>query len=321
MAAAMFPMKVGKAVADDKPVQQPAAVEAGLITKVAFRFMFSGPSNSGKTNLARWLLDNYYVANGGGSFFERIYLFSPTGKLDPVWKDLDNLRPGDRITKLGKAETKKLQTIFDRGTRRTKTMGKSEAPHELVIFDDAIASVKFLNSPEFLGMFVAGRHGNISCMVMTQSYIKIPRSVRMQITALAMFPSRTTEIERLYTEHGPICMNKNEFIGMVQYAIRKTPEEQYPFFYLDTLQPEASRFRRNLEEVLVPDNAPQSEQAAGAGAAARPHCPTSDAQSSRGGSRAGQGPEDSEEPWSRLQTFGAFQADPMAATRAAWGRR
>ena len=247
-----YPLVVKKAVEDDAKLKQPEACDLEIVPKVAFRFMFSGPSNSGKTNLARWVLDKYYIKSPGQSFVERIFLFSPTAKLDPVWKDLDAVRPGDRITELANGGKERLAEIFESGLRRTKAMGKENAPHQLVIFDDAIADVKFLNSEAFLKVFVAGRHGNISCMCMTQSYIKIPRSVRMQITALAMFPSRVTEIERLCDEHGPVNMSKNDFISMVKYAITKTETEKYPFFFLDTGQPEEKRFRRCLNEMLIP---------------------------------------------------------------------
>ena len=247
-----YPLVVSKAVKGDPKIAQPEACELEIVPKVAFRWMFSGPSNSGKTNLARWVLDKYYIKAPGKTFFDRIYLFSPTGKLDPVWKDLDGCRPSDHITELTAEGKERLHDVFDAGLRRTKAMGKDKAPHELVIFDDAIADVKFLNSADFLKVFVAGRHGNISCMVMTQSYVKVPRSVRMQITALAMFPSRITEIERLCDEHGPVDMSKNDFIAMVKYAISKTDTEKYPFFYLDTALTEEKRFRRGLGEVLVP---------------------------------------------------------------------
>ena len=247
-----YPLIVTKAVKGDPHIKQPEAAEMEIVPKLAFRFMFSGPSNSGKTNLARWMLDKYYIKAPNKTFFDRIYLFSPTGKLDPVWKDLEGLRPGDRITELDNGGKARLEEIFENALRRTKAMGKDHAPHELVIFDDAIADTRFLNAPYFLKCFVAGRHGNVSCMVMTQSYMKVPRSVRMQITALAMFPSRVTEIKRLWEEHGPIHMPKNDFIDMVKYAIAKTEQEKFPFFFLDTMVPEEKRFRRCLNEVLVP---------------------------------------------------------------------
>lgn len=258
-----YPLTIGKAVKGDPVIAQPEASELGLVPKVAFRFMVSGPSNSGKTNLCRYMLDKYYVKAPGQSFFDRIYLFSPTAKLDPVWKDLEGLRPSDRITELDASGTARLSEVFDNGLRRTKAMGKDRAPHELIIFDDAIASTKFLNSEYFLKVFVAGRHGNLSCMVLTQSYIKVPRSVRMQVTGLFMFPSRVTEIIRLAEEHGPISMSTSDFIEMVKYAITKTETEKYPFFMIDTNQPEESRFRRCLNEVLIPTSSSASSSSNG----------------------------------------------------------
>jgi len=100
-----YPLQVSKAVEGDPHIDQPEASRMGLVPEVAFRWMFSGPSNSGKTNLARWVLDKYYIKGPGQSFFDRIYLFSPTGKLDPVWKDLDAVRPYHGAEPHGKRST------------------------------------------------------------------------------------------------------------------------------------------------------------------------------------------------------------------------
>ena len=40
---------------------------------------------------------------------------------------------------------------------------------------------------------------------------------------------------------------------MVKYAIAKTDDEKCPFFFLDTALPEERRFRRGLNEQLVPN--------------------------------------------------------------------
>ena len=246
-----FPLTVGKAVKDDQKVRQPKAAEIGLVPELAFRWMFTGPSNSGKTNLARFVLDKYY-SNNGRSVFDKIYLFSPTAKLDPVWKDLAGLRDADRVTELANGGKEKLHEIFEKAKRRTKALGKDKAPHELVILDDAIANIKFMNSPDTMNLYIAGRHGNLSNMILTQSYAKVPRTYRMQMTALSMFPSRVTEIERLWDEHGPISMKKRDFIDMVKFATQKTESEKYPFFFVDTTKPEETRYRKNLNVFLSP---------------------------------------------------------------------
>lgn len=240
-------LKVGLAKPGEVSVKQPPDAKSGIVPKVPFRMMYSGPSGSGKTNLARWMLDKHYSKNGK-SFFSRIHMFSPTAKLDHIWKDLPGLKDADRHTELNPAV---LHKIFEDNIKRVERMGRNRAPHELVIIDDAIADTKFMNSKDFLRLFIAGRHGNTSSEVLTQSYIKVPRSVRLQITALAMFPSLITEIERLYTEHGPPQMNKQQFIDMVQTATQTSKDDKHPFFFADIQAPLQDRFRRGLGQVFT----------------------------------------------------------------------
>jgi len=169
------PYKVTKAQPDEPEIEQPPL--AGLCPKVHFRLILSGPSKSGKTNLARWLLDNCYTMKKNKSFFDRIYLMSPTAKIDFVWHDLAGLKPSDRIVQPTPAT---LQRIFNKQKSaigggggfgkhgRALARRKKKADKILIIFDDAIAESKLMNSPEFLKVFVAGRHYNISSMVMSQ---------------------------------------------------------------------------------------------------------------------------------------------------------
>jgi hypothetical protein len=237
---------IGKAVKEEGEMAQPADAKSGIVPKVAMRWLFSGPSNSGKTNQARWVMDQHYNKKGGGSFFKRIHLFSPTADVDPVWKNLAGLAQQDRHTVLG--DGSRLMEIFEKGIRQCKAVGKINCPPQLVIIDDAITDTKFLASPGFLKLFVAGRHANISVFAMTQSYVKLPRSVRLQATAISFFPSRPTEIERLYDEHGPVSMNKKQFMGMVMDAIAPTAADKFPFFFIDVNAPLACRYRKGLGE-------------------------------------------------------------------------
>jgi hypothetical protein len=245
-----FPLHVGKASKKDPKIKQPEASELGIVPKVAFRFMFTGPSNSGKSNTGRWILDKYYT-KGGKSFFSRVYIFSPTAKIDPTWDGVAGVRSSDKITTGGVKAGKQLEEILERNKKRCKVMGRDKAPHELIIVDDSISDLKFMNSEGMTTTAIAGRHANQSLMFMTQSYNKIPRTVRLQMNALCMFPSKVSEIERLHEEHGPMGLNKKQFVRMVQFATQKSEDNKWPFFFMDTDKPEEERHRRNLDTVLV----------------------------------------------------------------------
>jgi hypothetical protein len=215
-------------------------------------------------------LDKYYrdKRNPKKSFFDRIYLLSPTAHLDWTWVDLDGLKPKDRVTKpspgtLVKILNDQIKKITGKNPNASKRLtdselrklakGKQNAPKVLVIMDDAIAESTLIHSPEFMKLFIQGRHYGISIMFMTQGYKQIPRSARIQATNIAMFPSRASEIERLYEDIGPKEMSKRDFTEMVQFAVTPTEDEEFPFLYVDVFAPIDKRFRRNLtEQIIIP---------------------------------------------------------------------
>jgi len=72
---------VGKAHEDEPELKQPE--HAGIVPMVHFRWILSGPSRSGKTNLARYTYDKFYTTGAGSkSWFDTVYLLSPTAKID-----------------------------------------------------------------------------------------------------------------------------------------------------------------------------------------------------------------------------------------------
>jgi hypothetical protein len=239
------PMHIGKAMPDEELEAQGKASQLGIVPKISFRWIFSGPSSSGKSNAARWILDRYYK-----KVFDRIILLSPTAEIDPVWKDLKGLAKKDRITRMS---MRPIRSLLKKQEADVLKHGKRKCKKVLVIYDDTIGDRGVINDPKFLVSFIRGRHFCVSCFVMTQSYTKIPRAVRLQATALSVFPSFRSEIERLYEEHGPYQLDKKEWFEMVQKAMQKTPDEQFPFFFVDSTKPVEDRYRRCLYQCIEID--------------------------------------------------------------------
>jgi hypothetical protein len=239
------PLHIGKAMPDEEEEAQGPASTIGIVPKISFRWIFSGPSSSGKSNAARWLLDKFY-----SKVFDRVILLSPTAEIDPVWQKLKILKKKDRITKMSMSPIKRLLREQEAEVKR---VGKKKAKKVLVIYDDTIGDKSVINDPKFLVSFIRGRHFCVSCFVMTQSYTKIPRAVRLQATALSVFPSFRSEIERLYEEHGPYQLSKKEWFELVQSAMQKTDDEPFPFFFIDSTKPVEDRYRRCLYTCLTID--------------------------------------------------------------------
>lgn len=242
-------LKIGKAVPDGPEWPQPAYAEKGVVPKVCFRWILSGPSKSGKTNLARFAIDKFY-SDGGKPFFDRMILMSPTAKIDWTWGKLKGLKDKDRITDCTEDFLLKLFAEQKAKFGRHPEKGRKRKNLVLLIMDDAVCESKLIHTKGFLKVFIAGRHYGISTMAMTQSYVLIPRSARIQATHVSLFPSRVSEIQRLYAEHGPRQLTKRQFVDMVQTAT--TPEEgdEFPFLYVDCFKPAKERFRRNFNEAF-----------------------------------------------------------------------
>ena len=84
---------------------------------------------------------------------------------------------------------------------------------------------------------------------------------------MALFPSKQTEIDRVYKEHGKssllfflrvldlVCVgpkeiSKKDFFEMVSYAITPSDDSPFPFLYIDVFAKPDDRFRRNYTERL-----------------------------------------------------------------------
>lgn len=253
---------VGKAMEDEPEMKQPE--HAGIIPKLPFRMGLIGPSKSGKTNLGRWLLDKFYMdpKNPKKSFFKKIHLLSPTAHIDYTWTDLPGLDKKDRhanptgetIQKiLNDAKKKILGSLSDSLPQMSKKelkRRKEKADQFLVIADDAIAESSLINSSEFLKMFYQIRHYGGNIMVMAQSYKKLPRAARLQLSHLGIFQPMLSEIEKIGEDHGTKALNKKEWIQHVQEITKTSPGEpggDYPFMYIESFAPLDRRYRRNLD--------------------------------------------------------------------------
>ena len=264
---------VTKAMPDEPEIEQPEG--AGIIPKVPFRWIMSGPSKSGKTNLARYALDNLYCKPDGRPFFDEIHLLSPTATIDYNWSKLKGLKDehrhdqptADTLNKiLNDAKREIAGTTSDRvPTMPQKTLfkKKEKAKKRLIIIDDSIAEGPLINSKPFLKTFIQGRHYNVSSMIMSQSYMNIPRASRLQASHVSMFPSKTTEIERLHKEHGTRHLSKKEFMELAEQATEPAEGDEFPFLYVDVFAPVHQKYRRNFTtcmEINTTQNVPIDEQ-------------------------------------------------------------
>ena len=224
-------------------IPQRAVAKSGVLPKFPFSLMLSGSSGSGKTNLMTNILikPNLY-----GGYFHYIVVYSPTAnKYDDSYKAL-KLPDENFIEEFGPESLENLinsrkQLIDEKGI---EWVGKNS--RVLIILDDIIANRDFLESQTALTLFALLRHYLCAIIVMTQSYTKLPRALRLNCNACAIFPSTQSEIEVLIKEITPAGISKRNFEKVIDYAT----SEKYSFLWINRHADKDKQVRKNLDTVI-----------------------------------------------------------------------
>lgn len=217
--------------------QCPAAMD-GVLPEHPFRMYVVGASGSGKSNFVLNLLTKPHMYK---DYFDDILVISPTAA---------HLDPNYRMLQLPKEnffdpDEEVLERIMEIQEDRVLELGRSKAPKILLLLDDVISYKSFVNSPIVLKFAVMSRHWNISLMILSQAYHRIPKSVRMQMTSIVFFKGSNKELIVLAEDFSAPGMSHGNFIAGICYATHK----RYNFFFVDlNRQIENGRYRKNLNE-------------------------------------------------------------------------
>ena len=236
------PMKTSK-----NDVYQRPLMKAGVIPPLGSVSLLVGRSGSGKSVLIANLLGRgefYGVDESGKSYFDEVLIFSTTAgtELDDTYSNIEWLKPKNFENDL-KAEY--IDGIIQSQEKHIKEHGFGKRKL-LLVFDDVLSKPKFLKSPQFLKCFVELRHFCCTILIGVQSYTRVPRPCRLQVTCLFFFPSSMSEQEVLADNVCPPNMSKKRFIELIQYATDKP----YNFLYVNNKLPIKERFRKNLDKII-----------------------------------------------------------------------
>lgn len=234
---------------NDEQIEQPPAVQMGVAPKHPFRMVITGPSGSGKTTAACHLLEKLYE-----EYFDEIHLISPTAKWDPAW---DRCKKQDGFKIHDELDVDFLAELYDTAERECRANGgkgdNDDAPSmrdckkRLIVFDDFISNSRYMRSPEMLLLCVQGRHVGLSLMFLSQSYMKIERSCRLQASDIMFFPSNLSEVERVSEEHCPPNTSRQDFKKLILHATKK----KHDFLFINKRNEADKCFRRNFDTILT----------------------------------------------------------------------
>lgn len=153
----------------------------GELLPASIRAVFCGPSNCGKTNALLAL-----ITHPNGLRFENVYVYSKSLN-QPKYKLLEHvLAPLKDIGYFAFSEHDRVVSPAD------------ARPNSIIVFDD-IACEKQDNVRAFYCM---GRHKNVDCFYLCQSYAQIPKHlVRDNVNLLVIFRQDEMNLRHVYDDH------------------------------------------------------------------------------------------------------------------------
>lgn len=155
------------------------------------RCIICGPSNCGKTNVMINLL-----LHKNGLRFKNIYLFSKT-TFQPKYRLLSHIL--DKVPEVN----------FYIYNNNDDVLHPDKAlPNSVIIFDDVICE----NQSNIRDYYCMGRHKQIDCFYLSQTYSKVPKQlIRDNANLLVIFKQDDTNLKHIYVEHVNSDMSWGQF--------------------------------------------------------------------------------------------------------------
>ena len=205
-------------------------------------FCLISPTSGGKTVTLTNIFCKFYCNRSGKSLFQRIFLFSPTARLDDQYHPLIKL-----IEKF--CDQSKEPCIFEdfsmaklgqiieeqRGIVAECRKRKIKPPQIAIILDDLAERADILQTKKggacggshVLSLAVSGRHSQITWVICAQKMSMISRGIMAQVRCLLVGRLRSNhEIEVLAEELSGLAGSKEAALALLDHATRE------PFSFL-----------------------------------------------------------------------------------------
>lgn len=214
--------------ADEEKQKSDYKARHSILLPNSIRALIVGPSNCGKTNVMISLIES-----PNGLTFKNIYIYSKS-LYQPKYCYLKKLiEPIKGLNLYAFSENEKVISP-------TKAN-----PNSIIIFDDIICG----KQDTIREYFCMGRHRNIDCFYLAQTYTKIPKHlIRDNANMIIIFKQDEMNLRHIYNDHVMGDMTFKEFINICSTCWK----QKYGFVVISKDDPlSKGRYRKGFGEFFA----------------------------------------------------------------------
>jgi GTPase SAR1 family protein len=222
----------------------------------SFSIMLCGPKGSGKSNLIlRLIYGNRKPKNAKNNFhkfyrhfFEKVYIFSPSWKLDPKMARCNI--PDEQIFEEPEMYPSIIEEILKGQAESIEEESKEETEHILLIFTDLAGQKGVFNNAKGIMNKLAFnlRHYKVSLIIDTQSLKQINPAFRSNLSGVILFSGITNskEIEKIHDEYLGEFTNQQQD-QLVNHCFAKP----YDFLYINFQKHGLDKYYHNFNHLRI----------------------------------------------------------------------
>jgi Ni2+-binding GTPase involved in maturation of urease and hydrogenase len=194
--------------------------------KLPFRMAIVAPSGSGKTN---FLLNLIHLFSVGKGTFADINVIT-RNKKEPLYDFL---------------ASKSDQIQIKEGLESLPQLDKfNKELNHLVVLDDLVTAK---DQSMIENYYIRARKLNVSVIYISQSYFRIPKMIRQNLSYLVLLKLSGEREIKLILSEGGLGVDRNQLLALYDYAT----SEKFNALVIDYEVPVEKRYRRNWLEYLA----------------------------------------------------------------------
>jgi len=216
-------INIPKFIVDEKIHPRLDEIELLSLMNKSFSCLIMGKAGSGKTSLLMGLLGS---RDAFKECFDRIFLFMPANSRASIKNSIFERLPKEQI--YDNLNHQNLSEVFS----IVEELSENDM-RTLIIFDDVQQFFKGECEALINHMIANRRHNRLSLFFIAQSYKKVPRSCRLQMSDLFCFRLSKADMEDIKTEL--LDIPETVYNNVIMTYNQHTINEPKTFLYFNTL--------------------------------------------------------------------------------------